>query len=171
MRYFDECCDAMGTLAKSGALFIGQSVRYPSNAMFKTLHAVPMAQRIEVPVFEDVQMGMALGYALAGFLPVSIFPRMDFLLLALNQLVNHIDKLPYTPHQGKVIVRTSIGAKYPLHSGHQHTQDYTAALRLMLRTAEVIELNCARDVAPGYERAMALERSCVVIERQDLYGE
>ena len=163
----------MGLLAQKGALFIGQSVRYPSNAMFKTLHRVPMAQRIEVPVFEDVQMGISTGYAMAGYLMVSCFPRMDFLLLAANQLVNHLDKLPFTAwgNRAKVIVRTSVGAKWPLHSGHQHTQDHTAAFRLMLRTVEVIELNCARDVLPGYEHALASERSCLVIERQDLYGE
>lgn len=158
-------------LCNRGAYFIGQSMRYPSNAMFKTLHAVPMEQRIEVPVFEDVQMGMSLGYALGGALPVTCFPRMDFLLLAANQLVNHLDKLPYTPHRAKVIVRTSVGAKWPLHSGHQHTQDHAAAFRLMLRTVEVIELNCARDVLPGYAQAMAAPGSVLVVERQDLYGE
>jgi pyruvate/2-oxoglutarate/acetoin dehydrogenase E1 component len=170
-NYFDECCAAMELLAQSGAIFIGQSVRYPSNAMFKTLRAVPMESRIEVPVFEDVQMGMSIGYALGGFLPVSCFPRMDFLLLAANQLVNHLDKIPYTPHRAKVIVRTSVGAKWPLHSGHQHTQDHSAAFRLMLKTVKVIELNCARDVMPGYKRALAAEHSCLVVERQDLYGE
>lgn len=171
MIYFDECAQAMHTLADAGALFIGQSVKYPSNAMFKTLRDVPTDQRIEVPVFEDVQMGLCTGYALGGFLPVCCFPRMDFLLLAANQLVNHLDKIAYTPHRAKVIVRTSVGAKWPLHSGHQHTQDHTAAFRLMLRTVEVIELNCARDVAPGYARALTLEHSCLVVERQDLYGE
>ena len=170
-NYFEECCEAMAMLGNEGALFIGQSVRYPSNAMFKTLHAVPMEQRIEVPVFEDVQMGMCIGYALGGYLPVCCYPRMDFLLLAANQLVNHMDKIPHTPHEAKVIVRTSIGAKYPLHSGHQHTQDYIAAFRLMLRTVTVIELNCARDVMEGYKQAIAAPGSCLVVERQDLYGE
>lgn len=171
MNYFNECVKAMGLLAERGALFIGQSVRYPSNAMFKTLRDVPMEQRIEVPVFEDCQMGMSIGYALGGYLPVSCYPRMDFLLLAANQLVNHLDKIPYTPHHAKVIVRTSIGARYPMHSGHQHTQDHIAAFRLMLRTVTVIELNCARDVMEGYRQAITAPGSCLVVERQDLYGE
>ena len=162
----------MGSLAQNGALFIGQSVRYPSNAMFKTLRDVPMEQRIEVPVFEDVQMGISMGYALVGNLMVSCYPRMDFLLLAANQMVNHLDKVAFTSWaSARVIVRTSIGAKWPLHSGHQHTQDHTAAFRLMLKSMEVIELNCARDVLPGYEQAMRSERPSLVVERQDLYGE
>ena len=40
-------------------------------------------------------MGMTLGLALEGYIPVSCFPRFDFLILALNQLVNHIDKIDY----------------------------------------------------------------------------
>lgn len=167
MQYFDECCKAMQMLHDAGAVFIGQSLRYPSNAMFKTFKDVPMQKRIEVPVFEDIQMGMSIGYALGGYLPVSCFPRMDFLLLAANQLVNHLDKTD----RAKVIVRTSVGAKWPLDSGKQHTQDYIAAFRLMLKTVRVIELNCARDVMPGYKQALFGKESFLVVERQDLYGE
>lgn len=169
MTYYGELTAAMGMLARRGAVFIGQSVRYKSNAVFNTLAQVPMDRRIEVPVFEDVQMGMAIGFALVGELPVSIYPRWDFLLLAANQLVNHLDKLPYTGHTAKVIVRVGVGAKYPLHSGHQHTQDHTAAFRLMLKTVEVIELNSARDVMRGYERAADASHSCLLVERQDLF--
>ena len=38
-------------------------------------------------------MGISTGLALNGFIPVSCYPRFDFLILALNQLVNHLDKL------------------------------------------------------------------------------
>ena len=37
-------------------------------------------------------MGMTLGLALEGFFQCC-FPRFDFVLLGLNQLVNHMDKL------------------------------------------------------------------------------
>lgn len=172
MKYFDALTEAMSLVARNEkALFIGQGVRWPNNAMFKTLSGVPEDQRIEFPVAEDFQMGYSLGMALQGYLPVSIYPRWDFLLLAANQLVSHVDKLPFTSFAGRVIVRVGVGAKHPRDSGRQHTNDYTAAFRLMLRTCEVIELNCARDVLPGYEKALQSPRSCVVVERQDLYGE
>ena len=38
-------------------------------------------------------MGMTIGLLMAGKIPVSIYPRWNFLLLAINQLVNHLDKL------------------------------------------------------------------------------
>ena len=35
-------------------------------------------KKIEMPVFEDVQMGLSLGMALNGYVPISCFPRFDF---------------------------------------------------------------------------------------------
>lgn len=172
MKYYDALTDAMTTLGQlPDTLFIGQGVRWQNNAMFGTLRVVPDEKRVELPVIEDFQMGYCLGMAMQGYLPISVYPRWDFLLLAANQLVSHVDKLPFTTFKGRVIVRVGVGAKWPLDSGRQHTNDYSAAFRLMLRTTEVIELNCARDVLPGYRRALEASHSCVIVERQDLYGE
>ena len=38
-------------------------------------------------------MGMAIGLSLSGFIPVCCYPRFDFFILALNQAVNHLDKI------------------------------------------------------------------------------
>ena len=79
--------------AEPNALFLGQNVAYPGNVMFKDLEGILMEQRLELPVCEELQMGISIGLALQGYLPISIYPRCDFLLLAMNQLVNHLDKL------------------------------------------------------------------------------
>lgn len=171
MTYFDELTRAMAMLAADEqTLFVGQGVRWDNNAQFRTLVDVPEEKRIELPVIEDFQMGYCIGLALQGYLPVSVYPRWDFLILAANQLVNHLDKLPYTSFRGRVIVRVGVGAKYPLDSGRQHTNDYSAAFRLMLKTVEVIELNSKFDVMKGYEHAQRSHRSCIVVERQDLFN-
>lgn len=176
--YFDEVRKGMGILAADPrTLFVGQSVAYESNAMFRTLQEedgtpiVQMNRRIELPVIEDFQMGLCIGMALEGYVPVSIYPRWDFLLLAANQLVNHLDKMPLTSsYRPKVIIRTSIGASHPFSSGAQQSQDHTAAFRLMLKTVEIIELNSRFDVVKGYRRALEMEGSCLIVERQDLYN-
>ena len=99
--------------------------------MFNTLVGIS-DKKIELPVFEEVQMGMSIGLAMEGYLPVTCYPRFEFLLLAMNQLINHLDKIR-TMSNGefklKVIVRTAIGAKKPLDGGPQHTQDYTSSLK------------------------------------------
>src|SRR5437868_14473523 len=53
------------------------------------------------PLSEDAMTGAAVGMALAGLRPIHIHIRMDFLMLAMNQLVNVAAKSHYM-HGGKV---------------------------------------------------------------------
>ena len=88
MTYKKELIRSMNYLSKNPkTIFLGQSVSFPGNSMYNTLVGVPSKKKIELPVFEDVQMGLSIGLALEGFIPVSCFPRFDFLILAFNQLV------------------------------------------------------------------------------------
>jgi pyruvate/2-oxoglutarate/acetoin dehydrogenase E1 component len=50
---------------------------------------------INTPISEDSIMGMAIGAAIAGKRPVIEIMFIDFLTLAMNQLVNHAAKLRY----------------------------------------------------------------------------
>lgn len=179
MNYFDAIREGQRLLASNPrTLFVGQSVRYEGHALYKTMQTedgepiVPFDRRIELPVIEDFQLGYCTGLALQGSVPVSIFPRFDFLLLATNQLVNHLDKIPLLgDFRPKVIIRTTVGARYPLDSGLQHTQDHAAAFRLMLKTVEVLEINSRFDVMPMYHRANEATGSVLLVERQDLYNQ
>ena len=156
-HYRDEIVNAMTALgADKRTIFIGQSVRYPGHAMFGTLEKVPMSKRIELPVFEEVQMGMSTGLSLEGYIPVSIYPRMDFLIIAVNQLVNHLDKIEEMSHgrfKPRVIIRTMVGSKIPLDGGPQHTQDHTEALRCLLTNVNIFKLLDTKQVMPSYMQA------------------
>lgn len=177
MRYFDELRRAMNFLAADPrTLFIGQAVAVPGTAMSNTLQDVDLSRRIELPVAEELQMGMTTGLALAGRVPVSVFPRWNFLLCAMSQLVNHLDKLEAMTGGGwpaKAIVRTGIGSERPLHPQHQHVGDFTDAVRAMCRTVEVIRLDEPADVFPAYERALLRDdgRSTLLVEWGDFYNE
>jgi pyruvate/2-oxoglutarate/acetoin dehydrogenase E1 component len=121
-------------------------------------------------------MGMANGLALAGLVPVSVFPRWNFLLLAVNQVVNHLDKFPLMSNGGyrpKVIIRTGIGSVRPLHPQFQHVGDFTDAFRLMCQNIEVIRLEEPQDILPAYQRALEREdgKSTIVVEYGDYYSE
>lgn len=146
-------------------LFVGQSVKYDGQAQFETFSGIPMEKRIEMPVAEDFQMGFCTGLALKGFIPISFYPRMDFLLLAANQLVNHLDKIPLmSGYRPKVIIRTCVGQKKPLDAGLQHTQNHTEAFRLMLKTIRVDEVKTPEEVISAYQRAIMSESSTLVVE-------
>lgn len=173
MTYQEELTKAMTWLGeKEDTIFLGQSVAYPGNAMFKTLSGVPMSKRLELPVAEEMQMGMSLGLALTGKTVISIYPRFDFLLLAVNQLVNHLDKLEDFTHgeyHAKVIVRVGIGSQSPMYPGVQHCGDYTEAFRKMLKMP-VASLYSPKDITDTYERAYNGRGSCLIVEGMGLYG-
>ncbi len=177
MKYFDELKRAMTFLAQDPrTIFIGQAVAAAGTAMTNTLKDVPRDRLIELPVAEEMQMGMTTGMALTGLVPVSIFPRWNFLLCAISQLVNHLDKVQVMSNNGyktKAIIRTGIGSQRPLHPQHQHVGDYTEALRAMCSTIEVIRLEEPADIFPAYERALLRDdgRSTILVEYGDYYGE
>lgn len=165
--YFDALTRAMTMLGSDKrTLFVGQAIKYPGQRAFPSFANVPMSKRIELPVAENFQMGLCTGLALSGYLPVSFYPRMDFLIIAADQLVNHLDKHPLKP---KVIIRTAVGGKKPLDPGPQHTQDHTRALRLMLDSVRIIELRNERYVLDAYHEALEIPESVIMVERMELY--
>jgi pyruvate/2-oxoglutarate/acetoin dehydrogenase E1 component len=176
-KYFDELKRSMDYLAKKpNTVFLGQAVAYKGTAMTNTLKDVPKEKLIEMPVSEEMQMGITNGVAVEGSVPISIYPRWNFLLLAANQLVNHLDKLPDYSHREyvpKVIIRTGIGSVRPLNPQLQHTGDFTEAFQKMLTNIEVIRLEEPEDIFPAYHKAYNREdgKSTIVVEYGDYYGE
>lgn len=175
MKYMEAVAEGMNLLAaQPNAVILGQSVAYKGNVIFKTIGQVPMEKRIEMPVFEDTQMGLSIGLAMAGFLPISVFPRFNFLLLATNQLVNHLDKIAQISHGGfnpKVIIKTMVGSVRPLHPGIQHCGDFTAAFRSMLTNVVIEELHEPEDVVAAHQRALDRPQSTLLVEFGDHYAE
>lgn len=147
-------------------MFYGQSVVYDGAAMYHSLDGVAMEKRVEMPVAEEFQMGFCIGLALTGKLPICLYPRIDFMLLALNQLVNHLDKFPLYGWEPKMIIRTTVGKKQPLDAGPQHTQNYTEAFRMMLHNVQVREVRTAQEVAFTYQYALDAKHSTVIVENE-----
>lgn len=161
-----EVVRAMRMLAQHPkTVFVGQSVRYDGSRIFTTLDGVPMVKRREHPVIEDHQLGYCIGLAMNGDIPICVYPRIDFMLLAVNQLVNHLDKIPALwGIRPKVIIRTTVGRKKPLDAGPQHTNNHTEAFRQMLTTVRVVELTKACDVFGAYSQALESEGSTLLVE-------
>ena len=177
MKYADELTKAMDFLAKNPkTIFLGQAVEYPGTAMTNTLKNVPKNKLIEIPVAEEMQLGISNGLALNNYIPISIFPRWNFLLLATNQLINHLDKFEVMSQglfKTKVIIRTSIGSQRPLHPQHQHVGDFTEAFKKVLSTVDIIRLEEPKDVKPAYKKALERNdgKSTILVEYGDYYNE
>lgn len=170
-RYFDEIKRAMGVLAeRKETLFLGQSVKYPGQRAHQSFEKVPVWKRIELPICEDFSVGLCTGLALEGYIPILFIPRWDFLLIAANQIVNHLDKVPVVSgFRPKVIIRTAVGASKPLNPGPQHTQNYTEPFRAMLTTIPVVDLIHTDSILDNYIDVLDSDGSAIMVEHMERY--
>src|SRR3989449_9838845 len=89
----------------------GLAAKFGSDRVFNT------------PLSEEAMTGVAIGAAMAGLRPVHVHIRMDFVLIAMNQIVNMAAKARYM-YGGAVsvpiVVRSIIGRSWG--QGPQHSQ-------------------------------------------------
>ena len=176
MKYKDELSRAMKWLGeKEDTMFLGQACRVSGHAISSTLVDVPMDKRVELPVFEEMQLGMSTGMPLEGYTTITMYPRFDFFILAVNQLVNHLDKMEEMSKgdmKPRVIIRVSVGSKHPIDAGPQHTQDHTDAFEKMLTNVNVVRLIEPEDIFPAFKYAYEREDSkpTLLIEYGEYYG-
>lgn len=161
---------------KRNTIFLGQAVEYAGTAMTNTLSSVNKNKKIELPVAEEMQMGVTIGMLMNGYTPISIYPRWNFLLLAMNQLVNHLDKLNEMTEDGyrsKAIIRTSIGSKRPLNPQSQHVGDFTKSISKICKNINIVKLKEPEDIFPAYKKAYERKDniSTIIVEYGDYYNE
>jgi pyruvate/2-oxoglutarate/acetoin dehydrogenase E1 component len=161
MKYFDSLKEAMSLLANHPkTLFIGQAVEYEGTGLYDSLSHLPSEKRLELPVAEYLQSGIANGMAIEGMIPVSTFPRWNFLLMGVDQIVNHLDKFKSMSNgklNPKVIIRVAVGSEHPVDPQCQHKGNFSEAFRQMTSNIEVIELIEPEDIIPAYEKALNRE--------------
>ena len=171
--YVDNLTKAMELcMADPSTIFIGQQIVYYGNPMSKTIEGLPKERMIETPVMEETQMGMTLGLAMTGHRVVSFYPRWDFLILAANQLVNHLDKLEAMSDgewKPNVIIRVGKGSDKPLAPGHQHKANYTEPFRQILTNVTVRDLKSPDEILPAYKTALLQGGVHILVEYPELY--
>tara|TARA_B100001540_G_C15605077_1_gene550369 strand:- start:313 stop:834 length:522 start_codon:yes stop_codon:yes gene_type:complete len=173
MTYIGEIKKSMLLVSKHrNSLFLGQSVKVPGNLLYDSLSKISNSKKIELPIFEDTQMGISIGLSLNGFIPVTCYPRFDFFILSLNQTVNHLDKIKdissneFNPF---VIVRVLVGSKKPMDAGLQHTQNYFQELKSMCKNIKVVNLNNKKKIFKSYKECLKKKKSTIFVEYSELY--
>jgi pyruvate/2-oxoglutarate/acetoin dehydrogenase E1 component len=175
MKYFDELKRTMEWLAQQpNTMFVGQTVAGPGTFMFQTLRDCPPGRCLEMPINESFQMQFTIGLALDGYIPISVYPRQNFLLLATGDMSNMLDKIPAISAMQwlpKVLIRVAVGPDSPVHPGHQHVGNYAEAFRKLFAWIEVVELNEPQDIFPAYQHALERQdgRSTLLIEHGNYY--
>ena len=168
--YKDAIVKAMKNLAKEEkSVFLGQGL-LSGDRIYGTLSQVPSKKCIEMPVAENLIMGTAIGLAMQGYKPIVIFQRMDFMLIAADQIINHAALIPHmSNHQFElpIIVRAIIGSqstKFDVGDQHQHNFKHVFA--------PYIKTYCVQtpsDVSCIYNQCYRTSSINLVIEEKDLY--
>jgi pyruvate/2-oxoglutarate/acetoin dehydrogenase E1 component len=177
MKYFQELKKAMSLLSEHPeTFFIGQAVEYEGTGLYDSLVHLPDHKKLELPVAEYLQSGIANGMAIQGMIPISTYPRWNFILMGADQIVNHLDKLTLMSDgrcNPKVIIRVAVGSERPVDPQEQHRGNFSDAFRLMCKTIEIIELFEPEDILPAYQKALNRTdgRSTMLVEFGDFAKE
>lgn len=109
---------------------IGEGVPDPKNIFGTTkglLDKYGKNRVLDMPLSENALTGVCIGAALQGMRPIMVHQRIDFMLLALDQIINHAAKLHYM-FGGKIsvpiVIRAIIGRGWG--QGAQHSQNLQA---------------------------------------------
>ncbi len=155
-------------------IFLGQTVAGPGTFMYQTLRDLPKERALEMPVNESFQMQFTIGLALAEYIPISVYPRQNFLLIATADMVNMLDRIPVISSNKilpRVLIRVASGPDSPVHPGHQHVGNYAEGFRKMFSWIEVVELNEPEEIFPAYQHALERSdgKSTLLIEHGNFY--
>jgi pyruvate/2-oxoglutarate/acetoin dehydrogenase E1 component len=133
------------------------------------LEAFGPARCFDTPLSEEAMTGFGLGAAINGMRPIHVHIRVDFLLLAMNQLVNMVSSYAYsTCGRSKVpfVIRAVVGRGWG--QGYQHSKSlhsyfaHIPGLKVILPTTP-------RDAKGLLISAIREDNPVVFIEHRWLY--
>jgi pyruvate dehydrogenase E1 component beta subunit len=113
--------------ADPSVILMGEGVADPK-AIFGT--TANLAQKygprrvIELPLSENGFTGIAIGAAMNGMRPIIVHQRVEFCLLAMEQLVNNAAKIHYVSngaHRAPIVVRLIVGRGWGQGPAHSQT--------------------------------------------------
>ena len=165
MTYKEEVVRTMTEMgAHPDVVFVGEGI-VTGDRIYGTMDDVPTEKCIEMPIAENLIMGVAMGLAIMGFRPIVVFQRMDFMTVAADGIINHLALIPeMSNHQYElpVIIRAIIGSKdEKFDVGCQHNKDLSYMF--------IDSIDCTRFRPTYYQDALTSEKPYMIIERKDEY--
>ena len=107
---------------------------------------------------------------MTGKTAITFYPRWDFIILAANQLINHIDKYELmTGKKANILIRLGKGSDKPLDPGHQHKGNYLEEFKSMCPNIQFHDLTEHSIIVDAYKRAYSHGGVHVLVEYPELY--
>lgn len=170
VKYFDAVKKSMEMLAnEDNTIFIGYNVRHGS--AYGALKDILESQRLETLLAENLMAGLGMGLSLEGFRPVLFFERHEFILNAVDAIVNTLDIIE-TISDGQftmpMIIKAVAGSVKPFYAGLTHTRNMTDILRELV-SFPVYEPETPQEVLEAYELAKNAKTPVIISEKKELY--
>jgi pyruvate dehydrogenase E1 component beta subunit len=124
----------------------------------------------DTPISENTIVGTGVGAAMAGLRPVVEIMTVNFSLLAMDQIVNHMAAIPYM-FNGQV--RVPIVVRMPGGGGHQLGPTHSHSLEAMFLQIPGLLVACPSTPADGkglLKAAIRDDNPVIFIEHETLYG-
>ena len=124
----------------------------------------------DTPISENTIVGTGVGAAMAGLRPVVEIMTVNFSLLAMDQIVNHMAAIPYM-FNGQV--RVPIVVRMPGGGGHQLGPTHSHSLEAMFLHIPGLLVACPSTPADGkglLKAAIRDDNPVIFIEHETLYG-
>ena len=151
---------------------MGQGVDDPKRILGTTnglLEKFGPARIFDTPLSEDGMAGFAVGAAIGGMRPIHVHIRMDFVVLAMNQLVNMAAKI-HSMYGGALhaplVVRAMIGKSWG--QGPQHSQGIYPML-MHVPGLKIVAPTTPYDAKGCLIEAIRDENPVIFVEHRHLY--
>lgn len=161
--------ESMTEIGKLNSVFIGYNVKN-GNAM-GTLAGVDDSQKIETPVAENLMTGIGIGMSFEGYRPVIYYERHDFMMVAADAIVNHvnhIERISHGEYKVPVILRSVVADSGPFYSGPTHSQDFTDGFKNLV-SFPIYVPSTGKEAVQVYKKAITSSRPCMIVEKKSCY--
>jgi pyruvate dehydrogenase E1 component beta subunit len=124
----------------------------------------------DTPISENTIVGTGVGAAMAGLRPIVELMTVNFSLLALDQIVNHMAAIPYM-FNGQV--RVPMVIRMPGGGGHQLGPTHSHSFEALYQQIPGVLVACPSTPADGkalLKAAIRDDNPVIFIEHETLYG-
>ena len=172
LTFNEAVTEAMTNLGKKdNTIFLGYNVGSDfGNAMGNFIN-IEDNKKIETPVAENLMASLGIGLSFEGYKPVVYFERHDFMMVAMDALVNHVSQIERISHKEfnvPIIFRTVVADEGPFYSGPTHSQDFTEIFKKAL-SFPILEPKTPQEVLDFYNYAYNVNFPVMIVEKKSRF--
>mgnify|MGYP001276450857 CR=1 FL=1 len=172
LSFNDAVTEAMTRLGeKKDTIFLGYNVGSKFGDAMGNFKNIDDSKKIETPVAENLMSSLGMGLTFEGFKPIVYFERHDFMMVAMDSLVNHVSQIERISHgefKAPVIFRTVVADEGPFYSGPTHSQDFTEIFKKAF-SFPILEPKTPEEVLSCYEFAYNADFPVLVVEKKSRF--